>query len=222
MMQMAYKYMFFDLDGVIADSRFMYVHAIASAMRGAGISADEKEIQATITPDVTVWVNAMRQRFGDKATRGVIEQARKFVANEGWRIVEPCAAIRPFLAFLKDRGMRAALVSNAPSDYARKVLERLEIQPYFEAAISCPEQRMTKQQGIELLLKQTGTKPTEALYICDTAMDVVHAGKAGVGAVVVFSVISWDYPYRDRVERENPLMIAGSIEDVMEWLKQSN
>jgi phosphoglycolate phosphatase-like HAD superfamily hydrolase len=222
MQRPSYTCMIFDLDGVIADSRFMYVHAIATAMRDAGIAADEKEIQAAITPDVTVWVNAMRQRFGDEATRGVIDRARKFVAQEGWKIVEPGASIKPLLAFLEGRGTRTALVSNAPSDYARKVLERFEIRSHFEIAISCPERKMTKQQGIELLLKETGTKPSEALYICDTAMDVVHAGRAGVGAVVVFSEISWDYPYRDRVEKENPFMIVESIQDVMEWLKRSS
>jgi len=40
--------------------------------------------------------------------------------------------------------------------------------------------------------------------------------------VVVFSEISWDYPCRERVEKEDPDFIANSIEEVIEWLESRN
>jgi phosphoglycolate phosphatase len=210
----------FDLDGVIADSKRMYIRALAHAMGQAGVPADEEEIAAKITPDVAVWVHAMRQQYGEATTRQVARDARRFISEEGWKLVGPCPGIEPLLDFLKSGHWRTALVTNAPGTYAAKVLDRFGLAAYFEVVISCPERKMSKREGLLHLLGEGGLGPEDMIYIGDTAVDVVHARGAGVGVVVIFNEFSWDYPDIGRVRDEHPDFIAGSFEALIEWLKK--
>lgn len=212
----------FDLDGVIADSRMMYSRAIAGAMREAGLPASEEEVIGKITPDMSVWINSMRQEHGEEVTRRVIMRARSFVSEEGSAMVEPSSSVQSLFDFFQSGGYEIALVSNAPLQYALEVLERFGLRSYFRIMISCGERGINKHQGLNHVLRETGTRPEEALYICDTAIDVVYAKRAGVRSVVIFSEISWDYPCRERVEKEGPDFIANSIEEVIEWLESRN
>jgi phosphoglycolate phosphatase len=208
----------FDLDGVLVDSRLMYVRAIQLAMTEAGIAASDEDILGGITSDVAEWARAMKRRFGDASLRAIMGRAVDFVTQEGWRLVEPGAGAAQVLDACRGRRLKLALVTNAPLAYVGKVFDRFDLKGVFDLTVSCTERRIPKHLALELVLKETGTAPQDAVYVCDTHLDVVHARRAGVRAVVVFTEISWDFPYRERVERENPAFIAASMEDVNAWL----
>ena len=209
----------FDLDGVIADSRKMYVRAIALSMKAAGVPAKEKEVEGKIMPDVSAWVKSVKEEFGMDVLMQTVMHAREYLTKEGWKLVKPVTTVKPLLDFLRSEGFAIAMATNSPREYALKVLDRAGISEYFGLVVSCQEQRMKKDACLTSILEQIKVEPGSAYYICDTAMDVTNANSAGVGAIVVFTDIAWDWPDRARVEKEGPAAIAGSMEDVIAWLK---
>ena len=210
----------FDLDGVIADSRKMYVRAIALSMKAAGVPVREEQVEEKIMPDVSAWVKSVKEEFGMDVLMQIVKHARDYLIREGWKLVEPAATVKPLLDYLRSENFAIAMATNSPRPYAIKVLERAGIKEYFGLVVSCQEQRMKKDACLTSILEQTGIEPGNAYYICDTAMDVTNAGSAGVGAIVVFTGIAWDWPDRARVEKEGPAYIAGSMEDVIAWLRK--
>ncbi|MFH1435822.1 MAG: HAD hydrolase-like protein [Pseudomonadota bacterium] len=210
----------FDLDGVIADSRKMYVRAIALSMKAAGVPAQEEQVEKNIMPDVSAWVKSMKEEFGADVLMRIVMHARDFLTREGWKLVEPVTTVKPLLDYLRSGGFAIAMATNSPSAYALKVLERAGISDYFGLVVSCQEQGMKKDACLTSILERIGVEPGNAYYICDTAMDVTNANSAGVGAIVVFTDIAWDWPDRARVEKEGPATVAGSMEDVIAWLRR--
>jgi phosphoglycolate phosphatase-like HAD superfamily hydrolase len=212
----------FDIDGVLVDSKDMYIRAIARSLQAAGVSASEEDVARTLTPDVGRWVHALRNRFGPEVTDGVAGSAREFVAAEGWKLVRPCASPQGLLEFLKDEGYVPAVASNAPLAYVRRVLDRLDLAGRFGPVLSCSDRKVDKGRGLALVVEESGAAAADSVYIGDTAVDVTHARSAGVRAVVLYTEFSWDYPDLGKIERQGPDLIATTLEEVRPWLKKQS
>ena len=214
-----YKHFIFDLDGVLVDSKEMYLNAIIGGCREAGIEINKGGLAESITPDIKVWVDSMISLHGKKTVKKIIDSVREYVCSEGWEVVVPVENADNLVNLLAEEGKSISLVSNSPSVYANKVLERMGIHKYFGFRISCPEQRIDKQEGIKRAIEKSITNPSRAVYLCDTAIDIFFASKAGVDSICIFSTASWDYPHRERVEGQKPFLIASSIGDIIKLLK---
>ncbi|MBI4918449.1 HAD family hydrolase [archaeon] len=112
---------------------------------------------------------------------------------------------------LKKKGIKIAVLSNTPSFTGRDVLQKFDLEKYFDVVMFSYEQEMLKTDPafFKKTLKELGVKKEEALMIGDSLpTDVKGAEAAGIKAVLI-----------DRKNnREHPEKIL-NLKQVMKYLE---
>jgi len=179
----------FDLDGTLVDTVLDLGDSLNRLLAEYG--------RAPIRPE------EIRRMIGDGAAKLV---ERGFLAAGGLAaplpalvkrfldIYEPAAAARsqPFpgvpatLARLAAAGRRLGVCTNKPDEATRRILEALELAPYF-GAVSGGDVPARKPDARHLLgvVERLGALPARSLMVGDSMNDVTAARNAGMAVVVV-------------------------------------
>lgn len=101
--------------------------------------------------------------------------------------LELCAGMGDVLATLKAEGRRLGIVTSKRRHTTQLALDRLGIEPYFEAIVTSDETTTHKPspEPVLLALSRLGALPGDAAYVGDSPYDVGSARAAGVFAVAV-------------------------------------
>ncbi|GAB6103005.1 HAD-IA family hydrolase [Thermococcus atlanticus] len=98
---------------------------------------------------------------------------------------------REVLEFLKDRGIKIALMTRSCRDAAVKALRMHGILEYFDLMVAredVPVEELKPNRGqLERILKHFGIPPSKALMVGDHGYDIVPANELGVLSVLVTS-----------------------------------
>lgn len=90
-----------------------------------------------------------------------------------------------FIEALREK-YRVCLLSNAQSDYLRKVFDREDLDRLFDEKVVSGDVRMIKpsREIFELLLSRVGVTPSEAVFIDDNQKNVDGARAVGIHAIL--------------------------------------
>ena len=95
---------------------------------------------------------------------------------------------RDMVAYIEElrKTYRVCLLSNAQSDYLRKVFDREDLDRLFDRKVVSGDVRMIKPypEIFEYLLNLEGIKPSEALFIDDNPKNVEGARAVGMNAIL--------------------------------------
>lgn len=134
---------------------------------------------------------------------------------------DPKTATRAFdgisemLQKIKNMGYKTAVVSNKPHlftlDISRKMFGNLIDFTYgqSEAFPKKPDPSI-----IHHLIKESGFRPSEAIYIGDSDVDVITAKNAGISSIAV----TWGYRPKQTLVNEQPDYIVDSVTELEELL----
>lgn len=91
------------------------------------------------------------------------------------------------LKALKEKGIKLAIISNAPSNNVEPVLERFDIKQYFDDVFLSHEYGKLKTDGLfELALKKMKLKKTDVISVGDSIeTDIKGAEAAGIKAYLI-------------------------------------
>jgi phosphoglycolate phosphatase len=120
------------------------------------------------------------------------------------------------LEFLKDRGIRMAVVSNKPQEFTDLILKKLDLWDFFEVALG-PEATPNKKPHPEPLLKalgKMGAGPLEAVMIGDSTVDIEAARAAGM----LVGVLTHGYGTRDILSAADPDWMVDSLGEFIDIL----
>ncbi|NJF24797.1 HAD hydrolase-like protein [Thermococcus sp. Bubb.Bath] len=99
--------------------------------------------------------------------------------------------VRESLQFLRERGIKAAVVTRSSRDAALLALEKNGIMDYFDSIVAredVPPEDLKPEPGqIMRVLQDLGIPPEKALVVGDHGYDIIAAGKAGVLSVMITS-----------------------------------
>ena len=127
----------------------------------------------------------------------------------------PYEGIMDLLRTLRERGIRTAVVSNKPDPAVRKLAEDC-----FENMFDCAAgeqtgiRRKPAPDMVNVVLKDFGIAPREAVYIGDTEIDVETANNTGMPCVCV----SWGFRPVDFLQTLKPLAIIDSPAQLLDLL----
>jgi phosphoglycolate phosphatase len=95
--------------------------------------------------------------------------------------------VRESLDALRDMGLRMAVLTNREMRFARLVLERHELQDYFDPVIAGDTLPAKKPDAlpVEYCLREHGVEHRNALLIGDSAVDIATGRNAGIACWVV-------------------------------------
>lgn len=181
-----YRAVLFDLDGTLVDSYAALAEAVNYARRQQGL---HELSSARIREFVGDGIERLLERaFG---TTDVPRSARDDFES---RYDEICCAESKVLADVESTlgelfslGVAMAVCTNKPTAFSRKILEFLELAPYFRAIVG-PDiagARKPDAQHVLHTLQATECDPADALFVGDMPIDVHAARNSGVAVAVV-------------------------------------
>ena len=185
-MTLRYRAVLFDLDGTLVDSYTALADAVNYARRRHGLH----ELSAGRIRDfVGDGLEKMLQRaFG---TESVPKTARIDFEE---RYDEICCAESKVLADVAETlralhalGVAMAVCTNKPTSFSKKILDFLQLAPYFRAIVGPDLAGARKPDARHVLhtLEATECAADEALFVGDMPIDVHAARNSGIDVAVI-------------------------------------
>ncbi len=184
-----YRALLFDLDGTLAETDSLHLPTWVDALEPYGVDIDEEfyrerisgrstgEIVGDLLPDLSEEEGAS---IGDAKEASFRERAAG---------LEPLPGLLDFVQKGKRRGMRMALVTNAPKENVGAILPALKLQDYFQTVVLAAEVGAVKPDPApyEAALVRTGVSADEALAFEDSVSGIASSVAAGIPTVGISS-----------------------------------
>ncbi len=184
-----YRALLFDLDGTLAETDSLHLPTWVDALEPYGVDIDEEfyrerisgrstgEIVGDLLPDLSEEEGAS---IGDAKEASFRERAAG---------LEPLPGLLDFVQKGKRRGMRIALVTNAPKENVGAILPALKLQDYFQTVVLAAEVGAVKPDPApyEAALVRTGVSADEALAFEDSVSGIASSVAAGIPTVGISS-----------------------------------
>ena len=174
------KLLIFDLDGTLIDSRLDLIHSINAMLRHFKRSELPGDVVASYVGDGAPML--VRRALGDPKDEAFLKEALEYFLGY-YRVhkldfTHVYDGIREMLASLRasnGSGRSMAILSNKPVNPSRAIVEALGMAEFFihvYGGNSFPTKK-PDAQGARALLKETHTRPEQALIIGDSSIDVL-------------------------------------------------
>ena len=185
-MTLRYRAVIFDLDGTLVDSYTALAEAVNHARRKHGLH----ELSAGRIRDfVGDGLETMLRRAFETDQ---VPQSAKIAFEE--RYDEICCAesrvlddVAETIAALHALGVAMAVCTNKPTPFSKKILEFLELAPFFRAIVGPDLAGARKPDARHVLhtLEATACGAGDALFVGDMPIDVHAARNSGIDVAVV-------------------------------------
>jgi len=185
-MALRYRAVLFDLDGTLVDSYAALADAVNFARNQYGLASLSAET-------IREFVGEGLERLLQRAFETESVPAGATAAFEA-RYDEVCCAqsqvledVESTLAALDRIGVAMAVCTNKPTGFSRKILEFLNLAPFFRAIVG-PDvagARKPAPQHVLRTLEATHCGREEALFVGDMPIDIEAAHNSGIAAAVV-------------------------------------
>lgn len=185
----SYKFILFDLDGTLSDSREGITRSVAHALESMGIDVPDLDALCKfIGPPLR---ESFIQFYGlsesDSFTALKIYREHHF--NEGGLFENVVYdGIRELLEGLKAQGKTLIVATSKPRPYAEKILEHFGLSQYFDfiSGSELDGTRINKAEVIDHALKSCGiSDKSKAIMVGDRRFDVSGAWSNGLDCIGV-------------------------------------
>ncbi len=184
-----YKALLFDLDGTLAETDSLHLPTWVDVLRPHGIEVDEAFYKENISGRSTGEIvrellpalsNEEGREIGDAKEANFRERAGE---------LEPLPGLLDFLEEARERGLKTALVTNAPEENVEAILLALELEEFFDELVLSDEVGPVKPDPApyRVALGRLGVSPEEAVAFEDSTSGISSAVGAGVPTVGIAS-----------------------------------
>jgi len=191
----------FDFDGVVVQSEGLHRETFMELLKPYGVSVSTerwyREFAGTGSRHI---FEVLVSENGINADVGSLVERRKKIYEARVRAgaLKETPGVRGFVAFLKGKGIKTAVVSGSHGSNVRAALSVLRLEGLFDVVVSGDDLKQRKPDPAPFLLaaKKLGVQPGDCLAIEDSVSGCASARAAGMRLVVVRSPASKDlYDY---------------------------
>jgi len=204
-MKISKKYILFDLDGTVTDSKRGILKSMQYALKSFGAEIKDEELDSYsffLGPPLRDSFNVLKNRFGlpEKDTELAVEKYREYFVPKGMFENDLYPGIETLLKNLKESGKTVILATSKVEAYAKRILEYFNILKYFDitAGSELDGRRSKKSEVILYALAQCRALPDEekakSVMVGDRNHDIIGAAQAGIDSIGVL------YGYGSREE----------------------
>ncbi|MFR8548355.1 MAG: HAD family hydrolase [Lachnospiraceae bacterium] len=196
---MKYSWIFFDLDGTLAQSGQGIMNSVKYALRKMGKpELPEETLRRFIGPPLSDSFVRFCGCTPEEAKRG-ISLYREYYSAGGLFEGELYPGVEDMLRTLKEAGFRLAIATSKPEIFSVQVVEHFHLTPYFEAVCGATvdETREKKSAVISYALWTLGItqeQKASVLMVGDREHDILGAKENGLDCMGVL------YGYGSREE----------------------
>jgi phosphoglycolate phosphatase len=178
------RVLIFDLDGTLIDSKLDLALAINATLEHMGRPALEHEaIYAMVGNGAPVLVRrALGGAVTDEEAASGLAYFLSYYRNHMLDNTVPYPGVREGLALLAQHPM--AVLTNKPVNFSRAILDGLDLSRYFRFVYggNSFETKKPHPLGVEVLLRDLGAAPREAMIVGDSEVDIQTARNSGIWA----------------------------------------
>jgi phosphoglycolate phosphatase len=201
----AIRALIFDLDGTLIDSKLDLVHSVNATLRELRRpELPEETISSYIGNGAPVLV---AKSLGQDVNPDELASALKFFLAhyEAHKLDNTCAYPGVPEALEELSAMPMAVLTNKPVRISVRILEALGLAKYFRAIYggNSFETKKPDPLGAQTILREFSTRPSEAVLIGDSEVDVQTARNAGMLAAIV----NYGFGIHDRAEHPADLYL---------------
>lgn len=193
-----YKYVLFDLDGTLTDSKEGILNSVAYGLKKMGESTEGRlDWHIVVGPPLLL---TFEQTYGfskEKAQR-LYDYFQERYSTLGKFENRAFDGIVPLLKELQEKGVHSFVATSKPQVHAQAICEKFGIAPYVDE-IAGPAVGGTDSKAdiIRRILAHLGTvRPGDAVMVGDRRYDVIGAREASLPVIYV------GYGYGNKAERE--------------------
>ncbi|MFC1522773.1 HAD family hydrolase [Elusimicrobiota bacterium] len=206
---MSIKAIFFDMDGVLVDSRKTWHLVLNKALEELGypvVSWEkfDKDFGQSVELDIKLYMN-------DKESFETVCKLYDKYYPQFVHELNPMDGIKELLGWLKEHGIKTACITNSPKSAAFQALNKCEIIDKLDLVVTSSEVQHGKPAP-DMLLKAfeiLRLKPEEVLFIGDSPFDF-HAAKAAKVHFMAFGR-----------ELEGAEKVFNMFSDIKTWLSNT-
>lgn len=184
-----YRYIFFDLDGTLTDSKEGIMNCVRYALEKLNEPVpDESVLLSFIGPPLhESFINYCG--FNEDKAHYAVELFRERYTPIGKFENAPAPGMAALCERLKERGFTLALASSKPEEMCRAICERFGFAPSLETIVgSAPGKDWKKADVIRETMRRLGLTEADApdiLMVGDRKYDVLGAAECGIDCVGV-------------------------------------
>lgn len=216
---MAWKYILFDLDGTLTDSREGILNCVKYALEAAGMPIPEDStLLRFIGPPLVEGFQDVTGMSKEEAVQATAKYRERYgvigiFENQVYDGIEQA------LAELKHQGKVVALATSKPESYATRILQHFRLMKYFDLVVGSMMDgtRNHKTEVIEEVfrrLKIPQEERKQVVMVGDRRQDVAGAKECGIASVGVY----YGFAELGELEAAGADHIVWNIEELMKVL----
>lgn len=219
------KYILFDLDGTLTDSKEGIFRCFRHAFEALGVDQpDEDTMKSFLGPPLTASFRtaSFRRVIGDeeRAAEGVRIYRERY-STVGLFENKPYEGIAQLLDSLKKKGYILAVATSKPEPFSKRILERFGLIGFFETVTGCGLDGSldTKSEVIKETLRRLGVEDkSEAVMVGDRKYDILGAREAGLECIGA----GWGFGERSELEEYGACVIVPTVAGLGELFDQQH
>lgn len=205
---MSPKLIIFDFDGVLADS-FRQLYALNKmAMAKVGVGLAEDQYRGFFIDNVHA---GFKKFLNDRAVYENFSVIRRRTFNKYYSTVNLFPGVVGLIKKLSKKYI-LAVVSSGEENLIEKLLSKARILKHFRYIHA--SSGLSKEEEIKLVLKNSGAKPKEAIFISDTYGDIFLTKKLGLKTIGV----GWGFHDADQLRLSKPQFFAKDFKKLSHYL----
>lgn len=207
----------FDFDGTLFDTKKDIAAALNYALNSQGLPAlSEDEIWKMTGDGTPTLVERALSKMHPEAYEVVLSKTIEYYNANFSVYTTPIQGVKVFLDGTQD--IAKAIVSNKYRFLIEKVLTIHSFTQYFKAIIGKEDMKKPKPDPYVMvqLLRDLNIQPEKAIYIGDSAIDVLFAHNAGIRCCIIPSGVS---EIQDII-KDGPDLIFFDYRDLLEKIQK--
>lgn len=209
----------FDVDGTLFDSKEAFYIMVSEISKILGWKTPEKEkvIKLIGLPNHEIsrkLVSMVNLNLDSEVKKYEALVAKMWEAYYLPRYVKLYPGVKETLNYLKEAGIRMAVVSNGSRSEIPKYLKNGGICEFFQVIITADDVDEPKPSPKPILkaLRELGVSEEKCLMVGDTLIDGISAKRAGVK----IALLTWGIDSEEEIKKFNPDYILSKIESLKE------
>lgn len=213
-----YRCCIFDLDGTLINTLSALTYSTNLTLQEFGLGpVGTDEIKKFVGDGYKNQMRRALEHCGDKEPAHYEAALVSYLANFEKNCmfeVQAYDGIKELLAFLKENGIRIAVLSNKPHERTVENIEGVFGKGYFDIIVGeqAGIEKKPSPEGALMICEELGVEPGECLYLGDTNTDM-RTGKAARMDTVG---VTWGYRDREELESFHPEYVADGPREVID------
>jgi len=213
-----YKYILFDLDGTLTDSKVGIAKSIKYALAKYNIEVENLEsLESFVGPPL---MESFKEHysFNDEKSREALEYYREYFSKKGIFENEVYPEIQSLLEKLKMKGKILIVATSKPTIYAEKILKYFNLEGYFDFIVgsNLDGTRSSKSEVISYIISELNIKDLgKVVMIGDRKHDVIGGTKNHIHTIAV----TYGYGSYEELKEAKPTYFANTPKEILDIIR---